>query len=188
MEKINALTIQERLRWETTISVPWLQLKHDLDYSQAKEMLREMIVRGWVEERPKGNQYQVRHENLKLRLLTPEEREVIIDGCTMDSLVALRHLSDAKGKGLTLPAVVDLVNGVRKTHEALDDLMELKLIYQVGERYYCAIPERSVEVLSRIERQKRFFRVDRNSDDYDRKMGDLRRIYESMFREEEDDE
>lgn len=188
MRQENAFTIQERLRRETAVSVPWIQLEYGMSYTQAKAFLQELIKREWVASKPMGNQYPVLHKHLKLRKLQPEEMDRLIEDCNMDNMTALRHLSDTDGRGLTIVEVSHAVNGVRKAHEALDDLNELRLIYQAGDRYYCCVSGYTVELLTQMERQKRFFHSRRDSEEDETKRSSLYRIFDRLFADNEEDD
>lgn len=141
MRTLNGWVIQEALKQEKRINVPWVQVTFSVPYLQAKEMLAEMEGRGWVQRSPGRVDWRVIHRNLFLRHLDPSETEVLCANLTADCLAALDRLQKADGMRVSYADLAEVVRGEADTREAIRVLSKLKLIfYARNTHYYSCIP------------------------------------------------
>lgn len=155
MRETNGLQIQEELKMQKFVTVPWLQLEYDLTYLEAKEFLRNLIERGWVDATPKGIRYSVQKKRLCLRKLRREEVDGLLADMTHDCVLALACISNQKGAGATLDELERTVHGDDDTQAAIRILTKHKLIYQAEEMFFLMVSRKTAQVLENVEAEKR---------------------------------
>lgn len=129
MSQLNAWMIQEALKKERRITLPWVQHTFQTTYSDAVWMMEQMELRGWVEPKGDGRYWQVNRKNLCLRRLKKNECAALLEKLTTDCVSALDCLREAQGKPVTVKMVEAAVHGRSDTEAALRVLTELKLIF-----------------------------------------------------------
>lgn len=154
MEKMNALTIQEILKKKDSVSIPWIQTAFSLDYKDAKEFLCMLMKRGWVEKETQGVEFAVLKKNLRLRKLTPDEVDPLIEDLTTDCATVLKCIVD-EDIGATFEEIEDEVHGQEDTRTAIEILTKHNLIYKAGDYYLTAVSRRTVTVLENVVRGMR---------------------------------
>ena len=153
MREVNAMQIQEELRLQRYVTIPWLQVEYDLSYTEAKEFLRQLILRGWVEPNPKGIRYGVQKKKLCLRKIQRDEVDGLIADLNNDCVLALTCLD--KQSGGTLEDLEGAVRGDDDTEAAIRILTKHKLIYQAEDMYFLMVSKKTVQVISDVEAEKR---------------------------------
>ena len=155
MARINAMAIQENLRGRDLITVPWLQREYELDYSEAKEVMRRLIRWGWVESTPQGIWYSVDEGNLLLRSLQRSEVDPLLEVLDGDCTCALRFIQEHATEGAEFGDISDAVHGDDDAQTALQTLTERKLVYKANERYFPCVSLKTVKVLVEACQRKR---------------------------------
>lgn len=155
MRKINAFLIQERLKSEEFVTVPWIQREYALNYKDAKCFLDILIKRKWVEAEPKGMQHKIIHENLHLRKLERDEVEGIIEDISCEAIELLKieekdfnSVNSFNEKKLT--AYDD-----DEIEEALEFLEEHRLIRIIDEECFVSVSRKTIDVLYEVARFKK---------------------------------
>lgn len=155
MSTLNAWVIQETLRQEKKINIPWLQRTFSVSYLQAKEILAELESRGWVLRAADRRSWRVMSRNLFLRPLDTSETEALCEALTVDCLSALERLQQADGMGVTYKDLEMAVRGETDTREALRALTKLKLVFRSQNfLYYSCISLRESRALVQAVRQR----------------------------------
>ena len=139
MSKLTGWVIQETLRGVPKINIPWLQHTFSINYTQAKAILVELALRGWVVPAADGRYWRVRSNRLFLRHLELEETDSLHEKLTNDCVSALECLREEDGMWATRKQLERAVRGPSDTVQAIRALTGMKLIRHVGERYYCRI-------------------------------------------------
>ena len=185
MDKLNALKIQEILKKKTCVSIPWIQKTFSFDYKDAKEFLRLLIKRGWVESRSRGVEFAVLKENLRLRKLDCDEVDLLIEDITTDCVSALRCMEgDPEEIGATFSDIEADVHGTDDTHAAIKVLTGHRLIYKAGDCYYPAVSKQTVRVLDQVANAKRHTELRRRitgKEDFNKS---LREFFDVLFEDE----
>lgn len=179
MEKCNALQIQEALKKQTYVTVPWLQLEYGLSYLEAKDFLQQLILRGWVAPQAEGLRYDVHHGHLCLRKIRRDEVDGLYADMTSDCVTVLNHLE--KQGSADFEELEEKVQGDDDTREALQVLMDHRLIYQVEAMYYLAISKRAVNVIWTVDTEKRRTVMRRKMMDPDEIERDIKKLYNALF-------
>jgi hypothetical protein len=180
MLQTNALQIQEDLKKQKFVTVPQLQQDYALTYSEAKEFLRLLILRGWVEPQGKGLQYNVQKKKLCLRKLQRQEVDGLIADITSDCIRALECLVDNAGLGATANDLEIAVRGDDDTQAAIRILTKHKLIFQNEEWYFLTVSEQTVKVLGRVDSEKRRSVLQRKLGSKD-KEAELKKLFDPLF-------
>lgn len=186
MCKTNVLEIQERLKSQTHISVPWLQTEFDLSYKDARLYLRQMIKRGWVCGEVQGIHYRVYGENLRLRKLRREEVDPLLEDLTGDCTAALGCIQKQQGMGATHEEISDAVYGDDDADAALELLGKYDLVYAHDGHYFSCVSQKTIQVLTEAVKLRRNREMGRRmlgrteEDDEDR----IRKLFDKLFDEE----
>ncbi|MBE6958178.1 MAG: hypothetical protein E7447_03375 [Ruminococcaceae bacterium] len=186
MRKTNALQIQEALKGEKYVTIPWLQLNYDMTYTEAKQFLQQLQNRGWVDTNAEGIRYAVRHKQLCLRKVQRSEVDKLYLNMTNDCILALTCLEKQEGAGATKRELERAIHGDEDTDEAISTLLKHKLIYQVDELYFLTVSKRTVQVLALVEMEKRRAVMRRKISDSGDKDAEIKKLYDPLF--EDDDE
>ena len=155
MNSVCALDVQDTLKGESFISIPWIQLKYELGYPQARRFLEQLIIRGWIEKLPIGVQYAVKKENLLLRKIKRTEIDKIIEDITYDCMYVIEAVQKRSSQGVSFSELSHVVRGEDAAKEALKILTELNLIYYYDERFFSCVSRVTNEVLSNVVKMKR---------------------------------
>ena len=129
MSQRNAWAIQETLKQQRQITLPWVQYTFQVPYSAAVWMMEQLELRGWIEPAGDGRNWRVNPQALFLRRLKKTECAALLEHLTMDCVSALDCLRKAQGKPVTAQMIEAAVRGHSDTEEALRVLAELNLIY-----------------------------------------------------------
>lgn len=129
MGQLNAWDIQEALKKERRITLPWVQHTFQTAYSDAVWMMEQMELRGWVEPVGDGRYWRVNRKALCLRHLKKTECAALLEKLTIDCAAALDCLREARGKPVTAKMVEAAVHGHSDTVVALRVLNELNLVF-----------------------------------------------------------
>ncbi len=129
MGQLNAWVIQEALKKERRITLPWVQHTFQTTYSDAVWLLEQMELRGWVEPTGDGCYWRVNRKALCLRRLKKTECAALSEKLTVDCAAALDCLREAHGKPVTAKMVEAAVHGHSDTVVALRVLAELNLVF-----------------------------------------------------------
>lgn len=129
MSQLDAWVIQETLKKQRHITLPWVQYTFQVPYSNAVWMMEQLELRGWVAPTGDGRNWQVNHEALCLRRLEKSECAALLEQLTADCVSALDCLREAQGNPVTAKMVEAAVRGRTDTVEALRVLTELNLIF-----------------------------------------------------------
>lgn len=148
MSQLNAWVIQETLKKERRITLPWVQYTFQVPYSTSVWMLEQMVLRGWVEAEEDGCHWRVNRKNLCLRRLKKTECAALLKHLTKDCLSALDSLRLAHGKPMTAKAIEAAVRGHSDTVEAIRTLLEMNLVYLHGEYAFPTLSARESWALS----------------------------------------
>ena len=182
MNKINALVIQEILKKKDSVSVPWIQTEFSLDYKDAKEFLRHLMNRGWVETQTEGIEYAVIRQNLRLRKLERKEVDSLIEDMTNDCVSALQCIIDSEdSRGATMVQLIDEVKGHDDTREALEILTNHNLVYKVKDSYLSTVSNTTVQVLESVVKMKRHSDLRRRITGKDDEQASLRKLFDVLF-------
>lgn len=183
MCKTNALEIQEKLKKQTHISIPWLQTEFDLSYKDARLYVHQMIKCGWVSGAVCGIQYQVYGENLRLRKLRREEVEPLIEDLTGDCTAALGCIQKRQGMGATFEEISGAVYGDADAKEALELLHKYDLVYAFDGRCFSCVSQKTIRVLSEAVKQKRHRQVGRRLVGRSEEPDDdaIRKLFDELF-------
>lgn len=177
---MNALEMQEKLKRENAITVPWLQTTFDLPYGQARGILSQLLTQGWV-VRDAGGQFKVCRHHLQLRKIERWESADLIAGVDQNNMLALTYIADKPG--ISKENLLRDLSDEALLTESLPALQRLQLIYCHNGGYYVRISERAMMVLQEVERTKR--RLTRASSllSEDAKIKDarLRQILDKLF-------
>lgn len=184
MNRMNALQIQQTLVGRDYVSIPWIQNTYGLPYSQAKEFLAQLQLRGWVEKKVQGTHYLVRKENLQLRRLERKEVDSLIRDVSYDCGCVLRLLK--KGKCADFGELESTIDDADDTIAAIEVLEKHKLIYRADGVYFSCLSDKEADVLVSLSRQKRhgFFQGE-DSDDLG-KIRKMRLLFNALFDGEEE--
>ena len=139
MSQLNAWVIQETLKKERQITLPWVQYTFQVPYSNAVWLLEQMELRGWVEPAGDGRHWQVNRKALFLRRLKKAECAALLEHLTADCISALDCLRAAQGKPVTAQTMEAAVRGRGDTAEAIRVLTELNLMFFHHEYGFCTI-------------------------------------------------
>ena len=178
---MNALEIQEKLKQEESITVPWLQTTFGMPYGQARGMLSQLMTLGWV-VRDEGGQLKVCRHHLQLRKIERWESSDLIAGVDQNNILALAHIADKPGISKA-DLLRDLSDEALVT-ESLPALLRLQLIYCHKDSYYVRVSDRAMMVLQELERTKRRFQRMPSSvlsEDSRAKDARLRQIFNKLF-------
>lgn len=181
MRKTNALLIQETLKQRKYISIPWLQLEYDLTYLEAREFLKQMILRGWVASEPTGIHYSVRRKQLCLRKIRRDEVDGLYNDLTADSILALTCIEKQAGTGANFQDLERAVRGEDDTEAALQILNKHKLIYQADDLYFLAISKQAAQVLWAVDMEKRKSAIRRKMSDSAEIEEKIKKLFNALF-------
>lgn len=150
MSTLNAWIIQEALKQEEIINVPWVQHTFSVSYLQAKDMVAEMERRGWLFRTADRRGWRVMTANLFLRRLEPSETAALCEALTADCISALARLQEAEGEGVSFEELKNAVHGITDTRAAIRALTALRLIFCSHKQlYYSCISTRESRALAR---------------------------------------
>ena len=145
----NALLIQEKLKNEYGVSVPWLQIEYNISYNEAKKCLRQLIDCSWVCNEPEGIEYRVLHQNLRLRKIKRSEVVDLIEDITPFCVVVLECIQK-KNEGIALSELSSPDRDEARTRDVLRILLEHNLIFSFNGKYYKCVSKDTIDVLSRV--------------------------------------
>ena len=185
MRKTNALLIQEDMKQLKFVTVPQLQREYDLTYTEAKEFLQQLILRGWVKPEAEGVRYSVQRKHLCLRKIQRCEVDVLFEEMTNDCVSALNHMEKQKGQGVTQAELERIVRGDEDTESAIELLLKHKLIYQAEELYFLTVSKKTVEVLWTVELEKKRSVMRRKMSDSKDKDEEIKKLFNVLFEEDE---
>ncbi len=182
MTKVNAYTIQEKIRKESYISVPWIQRKFALSYKDAVNFLNLLIKRGWIAGEAEGIRYAVHEENLKLRKIRRDEIDIIIADITLDCipglLCILRHVAD----GATYEEMREAIRGEEDTEKTIGILRKNNLIYEFDGVYFSCISNKTFKVLVDVVKHKR--EIGESQCERPDEVEKMRKLFDPLFSEE----
>ncbi len=181
MGEINAVMIQEELEGRCFVTVPWIQMKYGLDYTEAKAFLQHLIRRGWVEPNADGIQYPILHDNLCLRRLTRDEVDPLIANVTSDCVSALHRIQKNMGMGASYSELSSAVRGDDDITEAVKILTDHKLIYLWDNLYFTMVSKETVSVLAEMVRAKRHAEVGRRMADITENVKSIKSLFDVLF-------
>ena len=184
MAQWNAVSLQEILRQKNAVSVPWIQQKFHLEYSNARALLTQLIQRGWVEAHPVGIDFAVQTGNLRLRKVRPEEVDKIIEQLDSDCASALECLQEKAGNGVTFSDLRKAVRGDEDTKKVMNTLLDLDLIYSYQSRLYPCLSSKAMNVLERVARAKNRSDFSRRLSGKNETLADLRKMFDPLFEED----
>lgn len=185
MSQMNGYTIQQALKQRSYVSVPWLQVEYDLQYAEARELLRRMTARGWLRKEAEGNQYQVVAENLKLRNINKPEVDAICTALTAGCIGVLKYIQK-KPDGATMAELVAALKDEDDARQAVTVLLEKNLIYCVDGVYFNCIPAKAVQVLQRVWDTKRRSMMRRRMSDEAQEPLDFGELFDELFGDDEE--
>lgn len=180
MECVNAYLIQEKIRNQRYVTVPWIQKEYGLGYKEAVEFLRLLKNRGWVAPLPVGVQFPVVKGNLCLRKLARNEVDGLIEDITVDCVTALECIQKKEG-GASYQDVHSAVRGDDDTDDALKILKEHQLIHRINELYFTTVSRKTVEILAAVVQGKRRSIAARRATGKAEDIGALRRLFDPLF-------
>lgn len=155
MKTINALELQERLRENKYISIPWLQVEYDMEYRDAKALINQLAIRGWVQMMFGSNKYKVIKDNLLLRKIKKSEVDDLIEEIDMEGAAALIFLCRMIEDGATIDDLEDEMGCDEDAAIAVDLLRNHELIYDFNGLYFSRVSEETAKVLMTVVRAKR---------------------------------
>ena len=177
MSKLNAWIIQETLKQEKIINVPWVQHTFSVSYFRAKDMVMEMERRGWLLRTDDRSGWHVITANLFLRRLDPSETDTLCEEMTADCLTGLECLQKAAGTGIPYDVLEDAVHGATDTQEVIRTLLKLNLMFCSHEQlYYSCISTRESRALARAIRRRLRREAIRGRRDDEQEMSEFRTL------------
>ena len=176
MGEWNALLLQETLRKEKSVSIPWIQQQFGLNYADARMFLKMIIQRGWVDETPQGIAYLLRPNNLRLRKLRPVEVDKLIEKLDSDCALALDCLQRKALEGASFLDLKNAVRGDEDTKKTLKTLLELDLAYAVKNQVYPCVSNQTLKVLDAAIRTKGRRLAGRGED-----LKELRKLFDVLW-------
>lgn len=141
------MDIQEQLRDKNGVSVPMLQYGYGLRYSQAREFLRQLQLRGWVSPTCRGVEFRVRKRKLFMRCLEHHEVAHLMVNYSNDCRDALEQ---AALGGATFGELERAVRGEEDTKHAIHDLTDMKLLWKEGDLYFSRVSNQTVSILGEM--------------------------------------
>lgn len=175
MNELNGLKIQEILYNEESVSIPWLQQKFSLSYSDAKRFSENMLKRGWVEMSKDGLRFKVNREYMKLRKLKRSEVDDIYHSINRHNEMLLSALRQTDG--MTLSEVEAKLKSDDDAEEAIEVLKKLNLIYCFNGLYFRCVSDETIEIIHKVTMRKRLSSADELKD------ADLslRKLFDPLF-------
>ncbi len=174
MKKTNGLILQEILRNEDYVSVPWIQQRFSLSYADARRFLDNIINRGWAMIAGDGLRYKIYPKNMKLRKLERSEVDGICKEINRYSATVLCLLKERDG--ITFKDAEDKLKGEETARDALVVLQQLNLIYLYNERYFRCVSDRTIGVIDKVASRKRF-----SSGDEEGGNSSLKMLFDTLF-------
>lgn len=181
MRETNAMLIQETLRQQKYVTIPWLQREYALSYDEARQFLRQLAERGWVDPQVNGIQYAVRPQFLCLRKIRRNEVDALYENLTKDCILVLSRMDEMEGQGATEAELERAVRGMDDTTAAIRILLKQKLIYQANDLYFLTISSKSVSVLWRVDMEKRKASILRKNEGDGQMSERIRMLFEELF-------
>ena len=189
MSALDAWIIQETLKQEKIVNVPWVQHTFSVSYLQAKDMVAEMERRDWLSRTADRRGWRVMTEDLFLRRLDLSETETLCEELTAECLSVLECLQKAEGGGVPYEVLKDAVHGSTDTNEALHTLAKLKLVFCSHEQlYYSCISTRESRALTRALRRRQRREAIRGRRDEEAELTEFRQMLWRMIRAANADE
>ena len=154
MTQIDAMALQEMLKRQNTVSVAWLQKELELNYAEARQLSAFLQKRGWLGEEVSSG-YEVRKQALFLRKLEREEVGSLVDAVTQNCGIILNRLQEDPAEGAGFQVLEKLIRGAGDTREALDILLQHKLVCAWDGYYFLCINRKTVEAFKEMLLRKR---------------------------------
>ncbi|MBR4863202.1 MAG: hypothetical protein IKU07_01395 [Oscillospiraceae bacterium] len=154
MAQINAMTLQEMLRQQNTVSIGWLQKELALTYSEARQLVGYLQKRGWLGEE-KAFGYKVVKTALFLRELERTEVGELVDAFTNDCQIVMNRLQEEPAEGADFGTLEKSVRGESDTREAVEILLRHKLIFFWDGFYFLRVNRKTVEAFKEMMLRKR---------------------------------
>lgn len=187
MKVENIFELQDILRQVDDVSVPWLQKELSLTYTEAKEMLTQLMLRGWVSKEVQGNRHKVLQENLKLRKIRRSEAMELYNHITADWVAAVNCVQKKTG-GATLEEIRMAVREEDEVEQTVDALLNYGLIYCVDALYFSRVRKCDVSALHQLQQLRRRSGTRRSlldeDDDEDEELEkQLQEFFDGLFEE-----
>lgn len=146
------LELEETLRDRASVSVPWLQLKYCMPYSEARPLISELAALLILESEPEGLEYTVINQNLVFRRLERDEFEPLYNSFVASDIRLLEII--VKNKKSTFDELINVDKSKsmlsKSTAEKLQAFLDHRLISEVNGYYIPRISEFAVTVLNEI--------------------------------------
>lgn len=187
MCEINAYLIQERLKNVDFVSVPWIQKEYELKYREAKEFLECLQERYWVSHipMPDGGRYKVFHENLRLRKITRDEVDVLIDSLMPECIEVLDHIRKRFVQGWRSEELEGYYHNCDGVAECVFEILaDHEIVFKFNERWFTIVSNKTLEVLLKVtilKDEREYYESDSRAQAL---MEDLRKEFDVLFEEE----
>lgn len=183
----NIFELQNILRQMEDVSTPWLQQELSLTYTEAKEMLTQLMLRGWVSKAVQGNRHKVLKENLNLRKIRRSEAQGLYENITADWIAAINCIQK-KSSGATLGEIRAAVREEEQVEQTVDALLNYGLIYCVDALYFSRIRKNDASALYQLQQVRRRSGARRSfldeDDDEDEELeNQLQEFFDGLFEE-----
>lgn len=155
MNKINAYTIQEKIRNMEFLNVAWIQNEYKLTYKEAKEFLDILIKRQWVMPFMDGACFCVIKSNLCLRKIGRDEIDALIEDLSYECISVFTCLQSKSANRALYSEISATIHNDYEAKCALKTLEKHKLVHAVDKMYYATISDQTIEVLRSMVMGKR---------------------------------
>lgn len=135
------------------VSIPQIQYEMQISYKDAHALIDYAIKREWLKECEVGNEYPTMVSKFLHKELPPDACEFLYDELGYDDLKVLYYLE--KNFSATLQEILSNVDhNEDDMREALDNLLNLKVIFEQDNQYYCSLSKKSVTQIKKIEEKE----------------------------------
>lgn len=181
MKELNGLIIQKSLKKVDNVTIPWIQQEFDLYYSEAKNFIRILIEKEWVEDSPELYDYPVIKDNLQLRKIAKKEINSLIKDITRDCISMFLLLQGRDDEGATERDLIMSVFDYDSATDTLDVLTKHRLIHLIGDRYYLSVSEKTIHVLSMVVKEKNMSYIKKSFSGDKTSNNSLRALFDILF-------
>ncbi len=180
MKVENIFELQDVLRQVDDVSIPWLQKELSVTYSEAKELLEQLMLRGWVSREVQGNRHKVQKENLKIRKIRRSEASTLFDNITSDWVVAINCIQK-KTNGAALEEIRAAVREEDEVKQTVEALVSYGLIYCVESLYFSCIRKCDASALNQLQQFRRRSNARRSILDEDDEDEETEKLLQEFF-------
>ena len=147
------------------LSIPEVQYRFTLKYSEARECVLYAQSRGWVTPEKTGDRYTFVRKGLAMRELPEADCRYIAGRISLYAVKILSHLLK-KRKATLAQLVKDLEEDEDEIFEGLSDLLQHEFVITFDDTYYVNLSEKGITTIA-DERKKLIERARNNRNPFD---------------------